>query len=266
VENVRQAIESYWRRVYNFAFRVTMDRKAAREVTSETYLRAYVGADKLPPGPQIEQWLLKIATHLCEKRVPDSALDVSFDLLDDKLRSDATRTMEVRSLTDPQKNFLLWELKQGCMTSVINCLSPGLRIAFTLSTVLGMTDDEAAKTLGISASAYRVRLSRARKAVADYLAPRCEHVDPRNPCHCPSRIGVALNNGFLPPPPNAMVQIRPNYGRFGSTVDGEDAPLRDVMAIYQSLPEPDPPEDLPGELIEKMKSGAWESFKKKGKG
>ena len=167
-------------------------------------------------------------------------------------------------MTDPQKNFMLWELKQGCMTSVIQCLSPGLRIAFTLSTVLGMNDEDAAKTLGISSSAYRVRLSRARKAVADYLAPRCEHVDPRNPCHCPSRLGVALNRGFVAPPPNhGLVQLRPDYGRFGSTVDGEDAPLRDVMAIYQSLPEPDPPEDLQTELLGKLSSGEWNEYKKK---
>jgi RNA polymerase sigma factor (sigma-70 family) len=265
VEAVRQAIETYWRRIFNFAFRVTMDRTMAREVVTETYLRAYVGADKMPTGPAVEHWLLRIATHIAEKRSSETA-DVSFDLLDDTLRSEATRTQEVRSMTDPQKNFLLWELKQGCMTSVIHCLSPGLRIAFTLSTVLGMNDEDAAKTLGISASAYRVRLSRARKAVADYLAPRCEHVDPRNPCHCPSRIGVALSRGFLaqPPTPNALVQLRnPDYGRFGSTVEGEDAPLRDVMAIYQSLPEPDPPMDLPDELIGKMSSGEWSEYKKK---
>ena len=267
MEAVRQAIETYWRRIFNFAFRVTMDRTQAREVVTETYLRAFIGADKMPTGIAVEHWLLRIATHIAEKKTSEHP-DVSFDMLDDTLRSEATRTQEVRSMTDPQRNFLLWELKQGCMTSVIQCLSPGLRIAFTLSTVLGMNDEDAAKTLGISSSAYRVRLSRARKAVADYLAPRCEHVDPRNPCHCPSRIGVALKAGFLaqPPTPNALVQLRPDYGRFGSTVDGEDAPLRDVMAIYQSLPEPDPPEDLPGELVAKMQSGEWNEYKKKSTG
>src|SRR5690606_35545637 len=115
---------------------------------------------------------------------------------------------------------MLWELKQGCMTSVVNCLSVGERVAFVMSSIMGLSEDEAAKTLGITPSAFKVRLSRARKKVTDYLAPRCEHVDPRNPCRCPSRLGVALNKGFLPPPSaSSLVNIRQPYGRFGAGVD-----------------------------------------------
>lgn len=232
-------------------------------MVEETFLRAYVGADKMPTAEQErEAWLLRIANHVIEKRLGQTP-EVSFELLDENLRSEATRTGEVRSLTDPQRNFLLWELKQGCMTAVVNCLSPGERVAFVMSVIMGFSEEEAARTLGITASAFKVRLSRARKKVTDYLAPRCEHVDPRNPCHCPSRIGVALKTGFIPPPPNATVQIRKPYGRYGSAVDGEDAPLRDVMLIYQTLPEPDPPEDLRVALLAKLESGAWADYKQK---
>src|SRR5207247_610081 len=124
------------------------------------------------------------------------------------LRSEATRTEEVSSLSDPQREFLLWELKQGCMTAVVNCLAPGERIAFVATAVLGLTDQDAALALGITPSALKVRLSRARKKIGDYLAPRCGHVDPRNPCQCPSRIGVALRKGFIAPPAQSEVQLR----------------------------------------------------------
>jgi RNA polymerase sigma-70 factor (ECF subfamily) len=194
VKVLRDAIEQHWKRVFNFAFRMTLSRPRAREVVNQTYMRAYVGASqgKLPVEPaECEAWLFRIANHVIETEAGAASEipEVSFDILDEQLRSEATRTEEVRSLTDPQRNFLLWELKQGCMTSVVNCLSVGERVAFVLSSIMGMTEDEAAKTLGITPSAFKVRLSRARKKVADYLAPRCEHVDPRNPCHCPSRLG-----------------------------------------------------------------------------
>jgi RNA polymerase sigma factor (sigma-70 family) len=257
VEPVRRAIVEHWKRVFNFAFRMTLDRAISRTVVEETFLRAYVGADKMPPATQIEAWLLRIATHVVEKKA-GGAPDVTFDLLDETLRSEATRTGEVHSLSDPQRNFLLWELKQGCMTSVANCLPPGERVAFVLSAVLGYSEEDASRVLGITTSAYKVRLSRARKKVSDYLAPRCEHVDPRNPCHCPSRLGVAMHRGFVATP-SAVVSIRPRpeFGRYGSNVEGEDAPLRDVMAIYASLPEPDPPEELGTDLLAKLESGAW---------
>jgi RNA polymerase sigma-70 factor (ECF subfamily) len=267
LDNLRQAISTHWRRVFNFCFRMTLDRDVAAEVVEETFLRAYVGADKMPAAEsdKLEPWLMRIALHVTERKA-SRGVEVSFELLDEKLRSEPTRTDVVQTLSQPQKNFYLWELKQGCMTSVANCLPPGERVAFVLSAILGYSDDSAAAVLGINTSAYKVRLSRARKKVSDYLAPRCEHVDPRNPCRCPSRLGVALNGGFLGRTPNSVVNLRPSFGRYGSTVDGEDAPLRDVMAIYSSLPEPDPPEGFEAMLQLKIDTGAWAEIKAQGRG
>src|SRR3712207_364942 len=112
MEAVRQAIVAQWRVVFHFAYRMTLDRARAVEVVEETFLRAYVGADKMPIDKDAQQaWLLRIANHIMEKA--GVAPEVSFDLLDETLRSDATRTDAVKSLTDPQRNFYLWELKQG---------------------------------------------------------------------------------------------------------------------------------------------------------
>jgi RNA polymerase sigma-70 factor (ECF subfamily) len=254
----RPVIDRHWTRVYNFAFRMTLDRDRASSVAEETFLRAYVGVDDMPEANRIESWLLRISNHVLEKLLPRTP-EVSFDMLDDTLRSEATRTDVVRSLTDPQRDFMLWELKQGCMTSVINCLSPGERAAFALCNVMGTDDEEAAKILGVTLSAYKVRLSRARKKVTDYLAPRCEHIDPMNPCHCPARVGIALKKGFIRS--GGEVNIRASavpFGRYGSGADQEDAPLRDVQAVYRHLPEPDPPPALHARLVEQLQSGAWD--------
>lgn len=265
MERLRQAIVTYWKRIYNFAFRITLDRAWAIQAVEETFLRAYVGVEKMPAEPRIEAWLLRIANHVIDTRHTDSGPDVSFDLLDEKLRSEPTRTDIVQSLSQPQRNFYLWELKQGCMTSVVNCLPAGERVAFVLTAILGYNEEHAAEVLNISTSAFKVRLSRARKKISDYLAPRCEHVDPRNPCRCPSRLGVALSGGFVGRMPGAEANLRPEFGRYGSKVDGEDSPLRDVMAIYAALPDPDPPPDLEALLIGKLESGAWAALSVRGK-
>jgi len=258
-------IADYWRRLFNFSYRMTLDRVRAAQAVEETYLRAYIAKDKLPEAHAMEHWLLRIANHVLEQKLPRTP-ELNFDVLDDTLRSEATRTDVVRSLTDPQRDFMLWEMKQGCMTAVINCLSPGERAAFVFSTVLRLKDDDAAVTLGITKSAYKVRLSRARKKVADYLAPRCEHVDPMNPCRCPARVGVALSKGFIRT--SGEVNLRqppPSFGRYGSGPNSEDKPLRDVVAMYGNLPEPDPPEDLPEHLANQLESGAWDKVRKRSK-
>ena len=243
-------VDQHLARVHHLCSRMTLHRDEATRATEETFCRAFLAGELPTDDRELGLWLLKIAAHVLEQKVPQ-APEVSFDLLDETLRSEATRTGEVASITNPEREFLLWELKQGCMTAVVNCLSPGERVAFVMSSVLGLAEDDAALALGIKGSAFRVRLSRARKKIGDYLAPRCEHVDPRNPCHCPSRIGVALRKGFIAPPARAEVSLRP----LPPFDDG--ARLHDAVEIYQTLPEPEPPPDLRARIEAAVRSGEW---------
>lgn len=249
-------VEPHWRRLYNFVFRLTLDRERAERYVADVFALAVAGPDA-PPAEDTDRevWLLGLANQLLEQRLPRQP-EVNFDILDETLRSEATRTDVVRSLSDPQRDVLLWELKQGCMTSVINCLPPGERAAFVVCHVLKLADDRAARSLGITDSAYKVRLSRARKKVGDYLAPRCEHVNPMNPCRCPARVGTALAKGFIRSigPSAGEVSLRkPDpYGRYGTGPGNEDVPMRDIAAIYGSLPDPDPPADLGTRLVDQL--------------
>jgi RNA polymerase sigma-70 factor (ECF subfamily) len=259
-------ITEHWATLYNFAVRMCLDEDRAREVVEETFLRAYVGSDKVPEPSKVVLWLFKISQHVLTQTLSRTP-EVSFDLLDQTLRSEATRTDVVRSLTEPRRDFLLWELKQGCMTSVVNCLSPGERAAFVLNVIMQVPDKEAAQTLSVSSSAYKVRLSRAKKKITDYLSPRCEHVDPMNPCRCPARIGVALSKGFINSGGEVSLRNPPqSYGRYGVAPGQEDAPLRDVVAIYRGLPEPRLPEDLYEHLIEQVDGGNWDAIRGRGDG
>lgn len=254
-DQLRALVEPHWRRLYNFVFRLTLDRDRAERYLFDIFA---VAASQLHHAPtsaaEREVWLLGVANKLLEERLPRQP-EVDFDVLDETLRGEATRTDIVRSLSDPQRDFLLWELKQGCMTAVINCLPPGERAAFVVCHILKLNDDAASKSLGITESAYKVRLSRARKKVGDYLAPRCEHVNPMNPCRCPARVGTALHRGFIGKVSGEVSLRKPAefpYGRYGTGLGNDDVPMRDIAAIYGNLPEPDPPSDFAERTVERL--------------
>lgn len=252
-DRLQALVEPHWRRLFNFVFRLTLDRDRAARYLADIFALAAARLDQAPAAPaELEVWLLSISDQLLEDRLPRQP-EVNFDTLDETLRSEATRTDVVRSLSDPQRDFMLWEMKQGCMTAVINCLPPGERAAFVVCHVLKLPDEAAARSLRITDSAYKVRLSRARKKVGDYLAPRCEHVNPMNPCRCPARVGTALHRGFIRPMGEVSLR-KPEvpYGRYGTGPGNEDVPMRDISAIYGSLPDPDPPADLGARLVEQL--------------
>jgi RNA polymerase sigma-70 factor (ECF subfamily) len=260
-ERLRALIEQTWRRAYNFVFRMTLDHDRAGRYLEDIYARAGGEITAIPADAHgAEVWVLALANRVLEERLPRQP-EINFDVLDDTLRNEATRTDVVRSLSDPARDFLLWELKQGCMTSVVNCLSPGERAAFIAAHVMKLGDDDAAIALGINVSAYKVRLSRARKKVGDYLAPRCEHVNPMNPCHCPARVGTALRKGFIKPAGELNLrrsEMTP-YGRYGTGPEHDDVPLRDISTIYGNLPEPDPPTELVAKMLARVDAGDWDA-------
>src|SRR5688572_13476928 len=108
-------VERHLGRVYHFCYRMTLDHGEAAEAAFDAFRRAYLG-ERPRDESQLELWLLRHAAQVIEQRLPPTP-DVSFDLLDETLRSEATRTGEVSSLTRPERELLLWELKQGCMTA-----------------------------------------------------------------------------------------------------------------------------------------------------
>lgn len=239
--------------VFHLGYRVTNSTERAERLTYEVFLRVYHGRARIPAPDQITPWLYKITLHLAEKRHPGDE-HMTFELLDDTIRSDPTQVTRTGVLNDPERNLLLWELRQGCLTAVLNCLSLGERSAFVLTVMLGLGTDETVATLGITPAALKVRLSRAKKKIVGYLAPRCEHVHPTNPCHCPSRLGVALRKGFIRTTPGAAVTLRaPDRDRLSPAT-----PLRDVEAIYQHLPVPDVPAGLLARIRREVESGDWD--------
>jgi len=48
------------------------------------------------------------------------------------------------------------------------------------------------------------------------------------------------------------------YGRYGTGADNDDAPQRDVAAIYGNLPDPELPATLVTQLREALDGGAWD--------
>jgi DNA-directed RNA polymerase specialized sigma24 family protein len=120
--------------------------------------------------------------------------------LDDLLRTDLTVTASdhPQIKRDPRRlRVLQWELKRSCLFAVMRGVQPHPRACFVLHRILAMPRAEIAALLGITLNSVNISLTRAERVLDDYLAVRCQHMDPRNPCRCETRLGVALERGFI---------------------------------------------------------------------
>ena len=221
--------------LYHFAFLMTGDREDADRFTSDFLETANL--DDALDDARFDTLIGAFARDLTDKL--GRAATTSFAILDNILRTEITRPLdpdhqEVRGSAE-RVRVMLWELKRTCLARVLCGLPPSVRVAFVLTVVFGYSPAAAARLLFIRESAYRVRLTRARKRVGDFLSPRCEHMDPKNPCTCEGRLVIALDHAFVRFPPH--LKDTP-AGDHDTSHTGTDVEL-----LYRELPGIEPAAD-----------------------
>jgi RNA polymerase sigma-70 factor, ECF subfamily len=150
---------------YTLAYRLTGDEEDARDVVQEAYLRAYRGLQGFRGDAQFTTWMYRItancaATHLGKRtRHRHDELD------------EAAGVADVHPDRDPQLRADADDLR-GRLRAALDELPPRLRAVVVLRDVYDLPHEAIAAELGISESAAKVRLHRARNRLRDQLFPR----------------------------------------------------------------------------------------------
>jgi RNA polymerase sigma-70 factor (ECF subfamily) len=150
--------ETYADRVYRLALHLLGSEVDADEVVQATFLSAFEAIDRFQPSAKISTWLYRIAYNHClmllRKRQPgeplpteDEALPVPSALVDWTMLPEAA---------------VLSAEAQAILEEAISALSDPLRAAFVLRDIEQLSTAECAQVQGITESACKVRLHRAR--------------------------------------------------------------------------------------------------------
>jgi RNA polymerase sigma-70 factor (ECF subfamily) len=155
---------------FRLALRLTGDEEDARDVVQETYLRAYRAMSRFRGDAQITTWLYRItancaASHLAARQRH------SHSFLDDNEPS------ATDPAADPVARAVAGDLRRA-VDIAIGDLPPRLRAVIVLRDIYDMPHDAIAAELGITETAAKVRLHRARRALRARCFPdRKETVD-----------------------------------------------------------------------------------------
>ena len=114
-------------------------------------------------------------------------------------RSENARIQDIPDLTqNVEKDLLAEELKMSCTNVMLQCLDTESRLIFILGTMFQIDSRIAGDLLEMTPEAYRKRLSRVRKKMADFLSGYCgEYGNGR--CRCKDRVNYAIQTHRLHP-------------------------------------------------------------------
>ena len=154
-----QLVEMYQTPVYNLAYRMLGSANDAEDAAQETFLRAYSQLKTFHADQKFATWLLSIAAHYCIDRLRRRKflwLSLEDGALDESFASDAP---------EPGDEALRHENAQEIAAS-LERLSPAYRLVIVLKYWHDQSVEEIAQTTGDSAGAVKVKLHRARQALA----------------------------------------------------------------------------------------------------
>ncbi|HEX8997073.1 MAG TPA: sigma-70 family RNA polymerase sigma factor [Ktedonobacterales bacterium] len=152
-------------RVYRLAMGILGNETDAEEVTQATFVSAMESIDHFEPHARLSTWLYRIAHNhammLVRRRRPTDALPEDDGLPMPSALVDWTTVPEDRLLSD--------EAQQELWTAIAG-LPQGLRAAFILRDVEGLSTADCAFAQSITDSACKVRLHRARLLLRERLS------------------------------------------------------------------------------------------------
>ncbi len=171
-EGERGAFDELVRRThadtYTLAYRLCGNEEDARDVVQDAYLRAFKGLKRFRGEAQFSTWLYRITAN-CANTLMSKRHKHRHDELPDTVEdTDHER--------DPAARADAMALRQDLEAALAD-LSPKLRAVVVLRDVYEMPHEDIAAELGISETAAKVRLHRARLALKERLFGRRDDAD-----------------------------------------------------------------------------------------
>lgn len=185
--------------VFNLSLRMLGTFADAEDATQDILLKIITHLSSFRGDSSFTTWAFRIAAnHLKNyKKHMFANCPLNFEYYGNDIEN--AKIQDLPDLTqNVEKNILAEELKMSCTNVMLQCLDTESRCIFILGTMFKLDSRIAGGILEITPEAYRKRLSRIRKKMADFLSEYCgEYGGGR--CKCKNRLNYAIQSHRLNP-------------------------------------------------------------------
>ena len=169
-EEFSRLVEAYSSKIYRLATKMLNHQQDAEDVLQETFLKAYRGLKSFDGRSKISTWLFRIATNealmIIRRKHPEMVS------IDEPVETEAGEQEPVQIIDWcclPEEELLSDETRQK-LDAAVQKLPERLRVVFLLRDINDLSTHETAEVLGLSDTAVKTRLSRARLRLREELS------------------------------------------------------------------------------------------------
>lgn len=171
-----QLVERYGTRIFRLAQNITRHRQDAEDVVQNAFVQVFKSLPNFRGDASFYTWLRRITvnealTKLRRRRSNEVSIDEPVEV------DDALIPREIEDWgPNPEQSYSQQELRM-ILDTTISELDPGYRVVFQLRDIEGLSTEEVAEVLDMTASAVKTRLQRARMKLRNsldkYFRPVC---------------------------------------------------------------------------------------------
>jgi RNA polymerase sigma-70 factor (ECF subfamily) len=153
--------------IFGLLFRLTENAEEARDLTQETFLRAFQSIGHFRGDADLRTWIYRIAINQARNRWRwwrrrKREATVSLDAPSGPFGQPLNATLRAEASSDPERQTLAHE-REKVLRSALGTLGRAYRETVILRDIEGFSYEEIATTLGISVGTVKSRLSRGRE-------------------------------------------------------------------------------------------------------
>lgn len=185
--------------VFNLSLRMLGTFADAEDAAQDILLKMITHLSSFKGESSFTTWVFRIAVnHLKNyKKHMFAHYPLSFEFYGDDIVNG--NVGDIPDLTqNVEKEILAEELKMSCTNVMLQCLDMESRCIFILGTMFKIDSRIAGDILEITPEAYRQRLSRIRRKMADFLEQYCGEYG-SGQCRCKNRVNYAIQNHRINP-------------------------------------------------------------------
>ena len=198
-ESLETLVTSVQDIVFNLSLRMLGTFADAEDATQDILLKMITHLSSFRGDSSFTTWVFSIAAnHLKNyKKHMVAHHPLSFEYYGDDIENG--KIQDVPDLTqNVEKDILAEELKMSYTNVMLQCLDAESRCIFILGTMFKIDSRVAGDILNMTPEAYRQRLSRTRKKMADFLGQYCGEYG-GGKCKCKNRVNYAIQNHRINP-------------------------------------------------------------------
>lgn len=248
-EDFEQIIKDYGQYIYNFAYKLSVDPQDAKDISQNTFIKAWQHLDSLNNSYAIKKWLRMICLNEFRMKLKKQKR-IKIDYLEniEDLEKDS------RYLMTPKPDFInevavsdeVAKLRDGCFLAMTRKLTINQRLALSLIDMFGLSINEVALILDTTPKAVKGLLYRARMNLEAFFKDHCSILDINNSCQCLAWKDFVQNRAKMQEELKHKLEVL-NYKNTSYQYDMNTR--KKILYYYQNIPEYKPHKEWFLELI-----------------